>query len=158
MDTNKIVERIAAMNEKIKEVREQSQSEIRDLLMESLQTVKETYPNLQFVGLTGHTPSFNDGEECTHTHRVYVSNNGGYSDIAEYYECIRGEDFEYNKLPPHIKCINANLNKNDAKKVETLFMGLDDIFEQAFGTDWNIEIDFTGERVTLTHDEYDCGY
>lgn len=159
VDTNKFSYQISLMNEEISSIRNKHSTIIRQMMIEDFDSLRKQYSGLDKVFIRGYTPAWNDGEECTHRHQVFVNNSGEYSDVSEFYEIVIDRDFDYSDIPEHIKKINSKLSKDDCKRVQAYFNDMDDTMEASFGTNWYMIIDFTTEEVTIDfHDDYDCGY
>lgn len=95
------------------------------------------------IVIQGATPSFNDGDPCTHSQGVYINYLNEYGESCD-------ED-EVGSVYP--------VTYSDA--ILRAFRVLDSMgsaIEDVFGTNWQITIKRDGGSVTWDKDDYDCGY
>lgn len=128
--------------------------ELKEVGLETIKQISQnlfnTVEGLNVFVVRGWTPSWNDGEECTHTESVYVGHliNGKYLDYDDYDDLKRF--FEPDGEP-----IN-----------EIRFSRVDDHIEQTiceilqfiYGTNYTVIVRKTDEGVEVEYEEYECEY
>ena len=95
------------------------------------------------IVIQGSTPSFNDGDPCTHSQNVYINYLSKYGESC-------GEDEAESVYP---------VTYSDA--IWRAFRVLDSMesaIEDVFGTNWQLTFKRAGDSVTWEKDDYDCGY
>ncbi|AQW88681.1 hypothetical protein FDH34_gp156 [Serratia phage BF] len=142
----------------IKQLKTTLRNEFNDKLKSDCTELKSAYPNLDRIFILGSTPEWNDGEECTHDSSVYIENTSNYSDCKEYFECVFGWDEP--EIPEHLVDSNKNLSDNDVTEIKNIIRqsGLENILEVIYETNFNVVIDFTGDEVQVTVEDYECGH
>lgn len=139
----------AALNEKI-------QQEGEKFMEELFQEVFSQHEGLNVIGIVGYTPSFNDGEPCTHSHYTYTGAKLTYGDYIDFADEVGNfeEDFEYNEEDnDHInsKCLTLGEAKDQIE-------AYDEIIERVYDTNFRIVVKRTTDGVEIEHEEYDPGY
>lgn len=131
----------------------------KEAAIDLLETYCEKYrtPGLTHIFIIGHTPSWNDGEECTHDTRVFIENDSNYSDVEEYFEQVTNNfDADTDELLP---LVNSCVEKETAKKLQSeVYSELDNVLQSVFITDFNISIRFLDGKIKIDVEDYDCGY
>lgn len=131
-----------------------------------LQTLKTTFPNLDVVYIIGFTPEWNDGEECYHESDVYIDGtslfNGISSVFDRLYDCydVNNQSNLDEHVPKYLHHINKKLKNSELEKINEFFRkySIEDTLQTVFNTNWIITIDFRGDNVVITKDDYECGY
>lgn len=144
----------------INDLKKQLRTDFIETLKVDCTELKDQFPALDYIFILGSTPKWNDGEECTHDSDVFVDNTEGsyWNNIPEYLERLYyGEEDDY---PDEYKNSNKGLSSEDVQKIKNTLSAskLEDGLEIIYETDFNIIIDFTGETVTVTVKDYDCGH
>lgn len=95
------------------------------------------------IVIQGSTPSFNDGDPCTHSQGAFINYLNKYGET-------RDEDEAESVYP---------VTYSDA--IWRAFRVLDSMesaIEDVFGTNWQLTFKRAGDSVTWEKDDYDCGY
>lgn len=108
-------------------------------------------PDLNILGYVGTTPSFNDGEPCTHYGQFFTGLDNDFLHETGGFE----EDFEYDEDEgTHLnsECINLDSVSEEGSAFEN-------IIEDFYGTNYKIVVKRkeNGE-ITVLQDYYDPGY
>lgn len=128
-----------------------SQSGAANVLAILFKPLFDKYPDLNILGYIGSTPSFNDGEPCTHWGQFFTGLDDDFvNDIGSF-----EEDFEYDEdEETHLnsKCVNLSCVKEEASVFES-------IIEDFYGTNYKVVVkrEENGE-IAVYHDYYDPGY
>lgn len=126
----------------------------------------EEFSDLNVVMIQGSTPSFNDGEPCYHSQDVFTGSYWtsyseykyyDFTDYEYYDEFGVGEDDEGNiNAEDHI---NNKVPNDVLKEIKSQLNNMDDIFQDIYDTNFLITIKREEDgSVSVTEDEYDCGY
>lgn len=126
----------------------------------------KSIPGMNKIIIKGYTPSFNDGDACSHRSAVYYNKRYDFAEIAE--EQVYGlaeflnapEEFvEEEELYNWEEINNVNTyNDSDEGKVSKLANLLEEVIEKIHHTDYIVFIDLTKDEPTITHEDYDCGF
>jgi|AGFS01.1.fsa_nt_gi hypothetical protein len=124
------------------------------LLEQYFPEVFAKYPKLTHIYVTGYTPGWNDGEECTHTTQVYIHNDlEGWSELGDFLECYLGWDIDNDNPSEKYAAINAGLTKSECNDIEL------DVpvysMSEALGTDWLVIATKDGQ---VTIQNFEVGY
>lgn len=144
-----------------------------EIITDGLAEAFKVDSGLKAILINGYTPGFNDGDACTHTQ--YTITNG--DEIIEYVvdseelsalllgyedEWAMEEDLGEKELDLDEALEQLSLPSFDYKissKVDSILEDLEDILEDAMGTDWQflavLQSDGTVKTVST---DYDCGY
>ena len=157
--------------------RYEQQKEVSAKLAEDLKQLFVDVPNLEKIVIKAYTPGFNDGDPCTHNQRepgFYIKNSdwiaGQAKDEDSSEEDEDEDDDDYYEenwyLDSLIGKYSSKKNKissdvaSKLKHVESLLIGAEDLFQEMFGTNW--ELIFTlnkkTQQIEVDHNEYDCGH
>jgi hypothetical protein len=158
-----VIERAA----KMKALRDQQKAEAEVAFVGFVNAVFAEFPALNRVVVRGYTPSFNDGDPCTHSHEVYLT----FEDFCELneYEIEEGEDrvVRYNGYTHEYEFIdgvdqtafNVDLAEEHAELIKRAFGVFDEAIEDIFNTDflltWTRRDDAS---VAFEKGDYECGY
>lgn len=127
-------------------------------LTEDLKELQVKFPNLDKIFVLGSTPEWNDGEECLHRSKVYISNipDSRRDDMYEYVDRMYWDE---EQVPDEFLTVNTGLTEEEAQEVHQILRtaNFEDCLEQVFETNFRIEIDLTSE-IKVTVDSYECGY
>ena len=139
----------AALNEKI-------QQEGEKFMEELFQEIFSQHEGLNVIGIVGYTPSFNDGEPCTHSQHIYTGAKLSYGDYIDFADEVGDfeEDFEYDEEDnDHInsKCLTLEEAKDQVEACS-------EIIERIYDTNFRIVVKLTNDGVKVEHEEYDPGY
>lgn len=118
-----------------------AQKTFTSLLNEVAKTANDI--GLYIAVVQGSTPSFNDGDLCTHSSEVLLDEN----DFSDYgYD--PDEDTQVNEL-----------SEDDEKMIIDLLLSYDDYYLQPkYNTNYQVVIRFKDGEANITYEEYDCGY
>jgi hypothetical protein len=148
MSVQKVVDLIQTMNAEQAALKAKWRAEVID----KLQAYLDEIPGLDGVEITGFTPSWNDGDECTHTQYVQVGldsfGGGGFDDVELSEAHANLEDYPQTE----------ELTLTDAEQ-STLERALDAIdFEGLIGTNFRLIYIRTVDGSYFTQIAYDPGY
>lgn len=128
--------------------------------------LKEKFPNLDVIYITGTTPEWNDGEECTHYSEIYIDASSKYSGLGDLYERMY-ECYDLNDqaeldecVPKDLHHVNKKLSKDELEEINEILCAaqLEKNLETVFDTNWMIFIDFRNGNTEVTKEDYECGY
>lgn len=138
----------------------------KQFLESVFQEIFDQNEGLKLIYIVGWTPSFNDGEPCTHSQESYVGarhfwnylgeDNISYDfDDRELYEEFEVEfDEDGNTVLSHINSECKTLDEV-AKQVAAY----EELVERVYETNFVIKVTLNDNgKVVLDHDWYDCGY
>jgi len=123
---------------------------------------------LKLIYIRGWTPSFNDGEPCTHSQESYVGYSHTYyssyrgRDVVSYdfddYELFDKFDVEFNESGDVILShINSDCKTLD--KVKAQVDAYEELVERVYDTNFEIKVTVNDEgEVVVDQDWYECGY
>lgn len=139
----------AALNEKI-------QQGGKKFMEELFQEVFSQHEGLDVIGIVGYTPSFNDGEPCTHSHYIYTGAKLSYGDYIDFVDEVGDfeEDFEYDEEDDD----HINSKCPTLKEAKDQIEAYDEIIERVYGTNFRIVVKRTSNGVEIAYEEYDPGY
>lgn len=105
------------------------------------------YPDLNAVMIRGWTPGFNDGEPCTHFQEIILSR-----------ECDSMDElFEFDEESE--SDVNEKLSKEDSAAIMSLLDSLEDIFYDAYETDWELTMKRLSDgTIEVELNDYECEY
>lgn len=123
-------------------------------IQELFQDIFNDNKGLNLVIVRGHTPSFNDGEPCTHSQETLVARNS-YGKYLDYQDYGLEDDFEEG-------CEEGQHVNSSCESLDTVYKSVtafDEIIERVYDTNFEIKVslDESG-KVIVEHDYYDCGY
>ena len=109
-----------------------------------------------YIYIQGYTPSFNDGDPCTHNSYVYSPEEIIEGEILEYNEDLFGdideEQLKASRPYPTDKDGRTLSDFNEAVEA------VEEALEFKYGTDYHVLITLQNGNVTYVRDHYDCGY
>lgn len=134
-------------------------------------SIFDEHEGLKGFGIIGYTPSFADGDPCTHQSDLYVGEVTGPHtaswDNNRIFYCIdaEGEELaeflfpEYDEVDTSVKPVSINAYVADLDAVSQKVAVLEEVAEKIWNTDYIIKVylDEHGD-VVVEQDEYDCGY
>lgn len=172
-----ILKMIEEMNAQVAALKQQVRDNGKEGLKELAKEVFDGVEGLKKFVIVGYTPSFNDGEPCTHSSFYGFGNyqwTERYSKNGEYYlnsdELGEREDFEEfleleefssyaETTDPTTPIVYANSGVKDADKAHHLIGKLDDVCEMLFDTNYAVYFTLNEDgSVDVEQDDYDCGY
>lgn len=163
VDTNmfdNVKNAVTGYQDSLKTLKAKLQAEFIEELKYDCTELKAQFPALEHIFVLGYTPEWNDGEECTHSSEVFISKDAPrvWDTVDEYVERLYWRDEE--ECPPAYKTSNQNLSVEDAQKIKDILRAakFEDGLEVVYETNFNIVIDFTGDTVQVTVEDYDCGH
>lgn len=121
---------------------EKGEETLRAGLLSDFASLFDACPDLQALRLQGYTPTWNDGDECTHRQREPIING-----------------FELNtwrlEYPRQIGQASAK-----TEEIVGQFCSRHEYspMPKAFGTNWQLDFTWTEDGVSFELSEYDCGY
>jgi hypothetical protein len=169
------------LREKAEQAKEQLIKDGKEIFKLYVSAVFAENPDLKAVVVQGWTPGFNDGDACTHSMDVMVSqdefaDNGydeGEDEEDEGEEEEEAEDAdEASKLEDdpdvsddyeddnisRLGYSNSKLSKKKAEEITKQFQSFDDILEDIHGTNWRLAIVRQKNGKPKIHkSHYDCG-
>lgn len=171
-----ILNLIADMNKQMADLRSKVREKGKQGLADIAKDVFNQVEGLKKFVIIGYTPSFNDGEPCTHSS---ISGFGNYHWRKSYnsdYFYISSDDigecgewsewFELDGMEPYEETddastpiVYANSGVKNADKAHELIRAMEDVCEMIYDT--NYSVGFTLEEdggVSVEYDDYDCGY
>lgn len=136
-------------SEKLKELRE----EIRNILDKGIEQFLLPYSNNKkpiYIYVQGYTPSFNDGDPCTHNSYSYNK-----------YEILSEEFLEYeadffgnvNK-----QVLEESIDPPDTVEFSDALESALEALEFQYGSDYQVLITLKDGNVSFVKDYYDCEY
>lgn len=139
------------------------QSGLRDRFMVQLAqdfyALRSAFPNLEKLFILGHTPEWNDGEECVHESQIYFENkeNERWDDMGEYVDRIY---YDADVVPEEFLTVNIRLTSEEVSSIRTILRTakLESNLSAVFETNFQIIVDLTEEDIKITVDDYECGY
>lgn len=128
-----------------------SKNDKESVLSIILKPLFDKYPDLNILGYVGTTPSFNDGEPCTHSSQFFTGLDNDFVYETGGFE----EDFEYDedeRTHLNSECVDLHSVKEEGSVFEK-------IIEEFYETNYKIVVkrEENGE-ITVHHDYYDPGY
>jgi hypothetical protein len=149
---------IALIVQRINTLRVEFEHHANEALADGAAVLFAEIPNLNLVRVIGYTPGFNDGDPCVHCQYVIVGNGdeegyvkGRHADTFSEREL---EDDDGNPLRP-----NPGMTVEEENTVDAFFRAFTDTLAKIHGT--NFQLDYTrglDSSVTVSKDNYDCGY
>jgi hypothetical protein len=155
--TDTIVEQVVDAEKQLKDLYGELEKQLKDLYGELCSKVFEAFfqdfPELNFVGFYGYTPSFNDGDPCEHWHHGF----GEYIEMKEYGIGENDESCPEGARPNPDSYYDYG--NTVVRKIGGVSNKLANLFESAYGTGWEVvAIRNEDGSITVTKEEYDCGY
>ena len=132
----------------LKELKE----EINKILEKGITQFLEPWADTEtpiYIYIQGYTPSFNDGEPCTHSSTEY-NKNEIIEDILEYNGDLFGEIGEEELL--------ASADWPTDPEFQEAIEGVHEALGYEYGTDYHLLITLKDGQVSYVRDHYDCGY
>ncbi len=128
--------------------------------------LKEKFPNLDVIYITGTTPEWNDGEECLHRSETFIDAHNSHSGLGDLfgrlYNCYDINDQEDldEHVPVDLHQVNKKLTKEEVYEINEILYSaqLEQNLETVFDTNWMIFIDFRNGNTEVTKEDYECGY
>lgn len=175
--TKGITTLLTQFKEAQRELRSRLEAEGETLLKESFKELFDKHKGLKVFVFVGSTPSFNDGEACEHRGESYIGDElylKPYFDNSGKYWCDSWDDKE--ELDEFFVENIEDFNRGDVsgaalqpilvnRHCETLGQAFADIkdFEDAvemvYHTNYQVVVQLEDDdSISLTHEEYDCGY
>lgn len=136
--------------------------------------------SINLILVFGYTPSFNDGDPCTHGQTLSVEGFGLEDMYAFFDDCEDDEETDYGsksyfegehgvKVPEKVetykydegnyKRVKLKGDPKEWKRIHSLLENMEGLFENCYGTDWKIVIKRTGpETFDLNKDHYHPEY
>lgn len=123
-------------------------------IQELFQDIFDDNKGLNLVIVRGHTPSFNDGEPCTHSQETLIARNS-YGKYLDYQDYGLEDDFEEG-------CEEGQHVNSSCESLDTVYKSVtafDEIIERVYDTNFEIKVSLDENgKVIVEHDYYDCGY
>lgn len=112
--------------------------------------------NLDVVLINGYTPSFNDGDPCSHT-QYCTFDTDEINDTFDFYDHFCDEDED--DVDEKVEKLNANLSNTESYDIERKMDGIEDLLERVYDTDFYICILRNEDgSIEINTGDYDCGY
>lgn len=134
-------------------------------LQYDMKDLKDKFPNLDVIYITGTTPEWNDGDTCEHSSEIFIeaAKHSGLGDLyGIMYNCYDINDQEEldKKVPVDLHHVNKKLTKDEIYEInEILYTAqLEKNLTTVFDTNWMIFIDLRSEDPAVTKEDYECGY
>jgi hypothetical protein len=127
--------------------REAAEAAAKKAVLGDLAALLLATPGLREIGLTGTTPSFNDGDPCYHSQSEYLNGRDPYG--STFPDDEEDEDEEGTRetgtgLPEEVQDATIGLLSAMAGELEA-----------AFGTGWKIKVWKDGDAVKFSCDDHD---
>lgn len=131
------------------------------------QEIFDKNPGLKLVYILGWTPSFNDGEPCTHSQEVFVGNSYTWTrkgetqlsydfddrELFDEFKVERDEE-DSDKIVSHINSECKTLNDVSAQ-----VNAYNELIERVYETNFELKVYLNDVgKVVVDHDWYDPGY
>lgn len=146
----------------------QMQQQMRDLLRQHgeqlVQAVFEEVfaldSDINVVCVRGYTPSWNDGDVCTHSSEMFTGalrdgyNGRQFRDYQDYDQSLK-EVFvdEYQHF------VNEDADNDNLRNAASLMWEFDGLIQDVYGTNYQLIVRRTANNAIVIEDEeYDCGY
>ena len=115
------------------------------------QEIFDQHEGLNVVAILGYTPSFNDGDPCSHSSYIYTGDNNDFVDEIGSFE----ETFEYDEdTGEHLNSKCTTLDKT-----YTQVSAYEEIIERIYDTNFQLIVTRNEDgSVNVSEDEYYCGY
>jgi hypothetical protein len=117
-------------------------------------------PGKNIIVIIGHTPGFNDGDPCYHSQSTYV--NGSWYTEQEDYEDGFGNAIDvFNELFPDYlegETIEWGLDEALSDELSLLVDSLSDLYEDVYGTNFEVVITTNDGEVKVQNFDYEPGY
>lgn len=111
-----------------------------------LQDLFDQYPALNGLEIRGWTMGFNDGEECYHQQRTFITRN--QFNYYGYYEDDEELPFD-----------NSGITENKADEIAKGIDSLEDALESIYGTNWKLTVTRgRNGKIDVEQNKYNCGY
>lgn len=133
-----------------------------DFIKQVIQELKVKYGDFAIV-VRGYTPSFNDGDECTHSYDYSICL--GYRESGSYqwfnHDGLSAED--YDELSEYLELNLELMTSINSKHIDNPTFTSDmealaELIDEIYTTNYEVKIKVKGEEVTFDYDYYDCGY
>ncbi len=130
----------------IEAARKRQRAEGKQLFERYVGALFEENPQLKSIVLLGSTPSFNDGEPCTHSMDIVLTKE----DANDYGV---DEDLEDENVE-----LTPELSKAQAKAIRDALFKFEEVLEEIYDTNWRLTILRKNGKVKIEQDDYDCGH
>lgn len=153
--------------EKFKSIREEYVAYMKtlndDFIKQVIQELKVKYGDFAIV-VRGYTPSFNDGDECTHSYGYSICNGTYESDSG--YQYFHNDDLYADEHDDYVELLeideenmtSINSQHADNPTFSSDMRSLSELIDEIYGTNYEVKIKVKGDEVTFDYDFYDCGY
>lgn len=115
------------------------------------------HEKLDMVLVYGYTPSFNDGDPCSHSqYSIFVGDE--INDTVDLWDLLEIDvDDEDNE--DSLENINSKLSSTEAQKIERKIDAIDDLLERVYDTDFYVLARRLEDgTIDIDFGDYDCGY
>ena len=134
-------------------------------LHESIGRLFGFLPALNQIIIKGYTPSFNDGDPCTHSQMdPYINGTDEYGDRddddsdGDEEESDKEEDSDGEADNDEAAPEPLELTNEDRELVSSEMNTLADMFESVLGTNWKLTIERQKDgTISWEQEDYDCG-
>lgn len=165
---NNITQLLEEFNRVNRELNAQIAEHGENFLKELFTMLFNKYPDLKKAAVLGWTPSFNDGDACTHSSEFFTgvhrkitwrSEGGIYFDYEDYGTVqeafLTGPDgMELNEMETYGQADSEQLQQAKAELIQ-----YSDIFERLYDTNFLVIASLQEDgTVYVDHDYYDPGY
>ena len=103
-----------------------------------------------YLYIQGYTPSFNDGDPCTHRSYVHDREDIISEGILEYESEFFGSIDEQQ--------IEESLDPPNSEEFRDALEAVEEALEYKYGTDYQVLITLKDNNISYVRDHYDCGY
>lgn len=178
MSKTNILKLIADMNKQMAALKRDVLLQGKGGLAEVAKDVFNEVEGLKKFVILGYTPSFNDGEPCTHssvygfgdyhwtesykrdgTYYIDTDEVGEREEFVEFFELEEVDLYEETTNPQDSPIVYANSGVVDAKKAYKLIGALDDVCEMLYDTNYVVYFTLNEDgSVDVEQDDYDCGW
>ncbi len=136
----------------------------KQFLESVFQEIFDGNEGLKFILIRGVTPSFNDGEPCTHSQLTFV----GFSRVWTWkgeeqisydfddYELFEDFEVEFDQQDNVISHINSECKT--LGDVQSKVDQYEELISRVYETNFELKITLVNGKVSIDHDWYDPGY
>lgn len=163
---------IKALLKKYEEANKELNAALRESgnqFIEALFTdIFERHPGVNKLAVLGWTPSFNDGDICSHSSEFFsgvISNYRGsrcidaddYSDVNDWFENVEEDELEDGTVRLFQK--NTTEDNKVLSSAKSALQAFEEIFERVYYTNFLVKAARLSDgTVIVEHEEYDPGY
>lgn len=170
-----ITQLVQQYKESLRQLRKKLEQDGTGMLEEAFKEIFNKHQGLKVFAFLGSTPSFNDGEPCTHSSETYIGGEFYYKqaswgnywqndwDDRELLTEVFLENYEdIDESEPPSEGNTPLLVNRECKTLSQAFKDIqefEEAVEMVYGTNYLIIVRLEEDgSVSIDHEEYDCGY